>query len=174
MQKIAPITLRMIHDQIEAGLDIEGRRYRYSTRPFAMPVGAMLAFARRTLARSRQLVYFRRRGGLWAVILGGYAAYRRAAKRLDNGDYLRFSGRMLASLIYDYDDERIKIRFSNRNRATVAYYLNVTGAGRSRRLWLFLGLTPQHLARLMDLVGQELVTGTWADELVRRLRQSAS
>lgn len=174
LAKFAPIALRMITEQIEQGIDIEGKRYRYSTKPFAAPAGSLLKFARLALARNRELRYFRASsGGLWVVVTGGYASYRRAARRLITGDYLTFSGKLLSSMVYQYDDQRITIKFSTPQQAAIAYYLNVSGAGKGRRLWRFLGLTRRNLERLADMMSAELTRGDFAGTIAERLRKSA-
>lgn len=173
LAKFAPIALRMITEQIEQGIDIEGKRYRYSTKPFAAPAGSLLKFARLALARNRELRYFRASsGGLWVVVTGGYASYRRAARRLITGDYLTFSGKLLSSMVYQYDDQRITIKFSTPQQAAIAYYLNVSGAGKGRRLWRFLGLTRRNLDRLATMMGDELARGDFAGTIAERLRRS--
>jgi len=59
---------------------------------------------------------------------------------------------MLASIdIINSDLFSADIGFNNKKAAQIAYYLNVSGAGRGRKLWKFFGLTKNNIDRLLDL-----------------------
>lgn len=165
MQMIGNKTIEAITQRIEAGKDIDGKAFRYSVNPFAMPKGAMLKKAQNKLmAKSKALVkkgekglFFenKKTGGLWATIPGGYKQFREISDRSSSGDFLQFTGRMLASVkIIKVTDDEVVIGFGDKRSAELAFYQNVSGVGKSRKLWKWFGLNPAET----DKIAKEIQT----------------
>lgn len=85
LRRAGQAAVAIIVERTQRGLDADGRPFKpYSTRPFALPY-TPTAFTRRTEVLLRRgpgggLVIFttRKGGSLWALIKGGYAAYKAA------------------------------------------------------------------------------------------------
>ncbi|HOM04356.1 MAG TPA: hypothetical protein PLU67_02560 [Candidatus Kapabacteria bacterium] len=156
MNKIAIRTIKLLHEQIERGYDADGNRYEYSTKPFARPAGGIVRF--REFAKKAQkdglLRYFTKKQSKWVVFTGGYKSFRALTGRNPNGDFLEYTGEMLSSLTHQINNNEITVSFSSRRAAEKAYYLNVTGAGKSRKFWKFMGLTDKNEGILADFAGE--------------------
>ncbi len=64
---------------------------------------------------------------------------------------------MLRSLtVIKIDNNQAIIGFTNSSDAKKAYYLNVSGAGKSRKLWKFLGITTKQKEILQNEIGEEI------------------
>lgn len=156
------LAVELIVSRTLEGRDRFGRPFAlYSTRPYALPAGALWAQGSRTAARrlkrQGQIGYFRRQGKLWAIVKGGYRAYKEA--RLGQGDQvnLTLTGSMLRSLRVLRVDERegsVTIGFGRTDAAEKAYYHVVSGAGPSRTIRDFLGLTDEELDRVAEVIAQ--------------------
>jgi hypothetical protein len=60
------------------GIDKDGNPFKpYSTRPFAMPAGAMTQRTRKSLYKDGKIQYFKRNGKLWVVVKDGYAGFKK-------------------------------------------------------------------------------------------------
>lgn len=158
MNRIAIRALELLHEQIERGYDIYSNKYEYSTKPFARPAGGIVRF--REFASKAQksglLHYFTNKNSKskWVIFTKGYKSFRALAGRNPDGDFLNFTGELLSSLTYKVNSDEIIIGFSSRRAAEKAYYLNVTGAGKSRKFWRFLGLTDKNEGILADFAGE--------------------
>lgn len=104
-----------------AGIDKNGLPFKaYSSRPFAAPSGA---FPKRVLAKleeTGELEWFRAAsGGLWVVVLGGYAMLKKLKRPGDGGKVnLSDTGRMLGSLtLLSANNNKITIGFTRREEA---------------------------------------------------------
>ncbi|HRK05240.1 MAG TPA: hypothetical protein PLW14_09105 [Chlorobiota bacterium] len=151
--------IEMIEDNIRRGESYDGTKFRYSERPFAMPAGAtrlgprMKAF----IKDGRLTAYMAKGKRLWVVIPKGYKDLRSMRGQNAAGDFLTASGRMLRNLqILSVTDTTVKIGFSDPEQEQKALWLNVTGVGRSRRLWRFLGLSPQQQDELAAIAAFEM------------------
>ena len=157
MTRAAFRAIELINEQIEQGVDFNGKPYAYSTKPFVMPYGRLPGgkSVRKALEKSGRIQSFKTKGGaLWVRVPGGYADLRAMRGRSNTGDFLQDTGAMLADLqpIKTTDTEAV-IGFRDRKQAEKAYYLNVSGAGKSRRLWRFLGLTAENRQKLATEAG---------------------
>lgn len=153
--------------------DADGRPFTpYSTRDLALPLGAIPKDVRTRLRRGvrerrglRRLsiddglnVFTSKRGTLWAIIEGGYAAYKKARYPKDEGRVnLTASGAMLRALRVvrvsaGQDIGTVTIGFSRDEAAQIAYYHEVEGAGPSRIRRRFMGLTGPERAEVAEVV----------------------
>lgn len=161
LQYASQRAIELIKEQIAEGIDIEGKPYRYSTRPFARPVSGIPGWGKikNSLLKSKEIKLFRtKEGKLWVRVEGGYRRFREFTGRKPDGDFLQYSGKMLAALSSSpKSPNKIILGFSTARASEIAFYLNVSGAGRSRRLWRFLGLTKENEQRLADEISALLL-----------------
>lgn len=152
--KLSVKVLELIEKQIEEGIDIDGKKYEYSTKPFARPIKGIpyfKSFAKRAEKSGRLKQFTAKSGSLWAVFTGGYREYRELTKRDPDGDFLNYKGEMLAAMTSTpQGDSSVVVGFSSRKAAEKAFWLNVSGVGKSRKLWKFLGLTKENERILVD------------------------
>lgn len=168
MDYLSQRALEMIREQIKEGVDFEGKNYEYSTNPFARPLdGTVFRRPADALERDDKLEIFTSSatGKLWVLIKGGYKSYRELTGRWAMGDFLYYTGNMLASMVATYKDYEFTIKFTSEKSSRKAYYLNVAGVGKSRKLWKFLGLSRKNL---------EILTKEAADMLAIDVKLSNS
>jgi hypothetical protein len=167
--------IELIREQTQKGTDADGKPYAYSTKPYAMPLQPRL---RKFIKTDRVGVFKTKQGKLWAVVRGGYRDYRAMAGRKDDGDYLDFSGAMLRALDVvrvenTQQSDRIVIGFQDAEQARKAFWLNVSGAGKSRKLWKFLGLTPKNQEALARFAEQELLKSVaFKEDVIKSIQET--
>ncbi len=152
IEKIGFYGIELIEEQIEKGIDIDGKPYHYSTRPFKMPVSNKLVGFKKLQKEGRLKVYTSNKTGkLWQVVMGGYRDWRILNKREPDKDFLQWSGAMLRSLSSRAEsDTRSVIYFISPEQSQKAYWFNISGVGKSRKLWKFLGWTEANKKRLAE------------------------
>lgn len=151
-ERIAYRAIDLINQQIKDGIDIDGKPYKYSESPFLMPYSSKVAnkFGKDNKGKLYNIV--NKNGKKWLIITKGYKSYREAFNRATDADFLQWTGNMLSSIdIINSDSDSAEIGFTNNKAAKIAYYLNVSGAGRGRKLWKFFGLTKENIDKLIDL-----------------------
>jgi hypothetical protein len=160
LQLLSVRAVELINEQIERGIDAEGKPYRYSTKPFARPVGGIPRFgqfSKNAQKEGRLKIFSTQKNSKWGLFTRGYADYRSLTGRNPDGDYLEFSGEMLASMTgFARQPNQVVVGFSSQKAAERAFWLNVSGVGRSRKLWKFLGLTPDNEKILVDYAAELL------------------
>jgi hypothetical protein len=83
------------------------------------------------------------------MIVMGYKAYKEAVAPYSKDKFLTLSGKMLRNLnVLTAADNSVIVGFSDPELAQRAYWLNVSGAGRGRKLWKFLGIRKQQEVEL--------------------------
>ena len=151
---LANRALEMVNEQIAAGRDIDGKPYEYSEKPFTRPLArsGIPKANMKGLEKSDEIGIFKTKAGKpWMVVFGGYKKLREYAGRSTTSDFLNFSGKTLSALTSKPSGaDMIKLGFTNARAAEIAFYLNVSGAGRSRKLWKFMGLTKENQEILKD------------------------
>ena len=150
MQAIGVRAIEMIEENIANGIGYDGSRFAYSEQPFARPVGRLPG--RRSFEKEGRLKLFTANSGaLWAVVTGGYADWRAMQGLNPHGDFLQVTGKMLRNMgIIGIGADQVRIGFDDPVQAKKALWLNVLGAGSSRRLWKFLGLQPHQRTELAE------------------------
>jgi len=74
------------------------------------------------------------------------------------GDYLQATGAMMRSLnVTKLTETSVSVGFDDPVQEQKALWLSVTGAGRSRRPWRFMGLQAAQEVELAEYVGQLIV-----------------
>lgn len=159
LKVLAQRALQYVNAQIDEGVDSDGKRYEYSTKPFARPRGGMIGHSSgaplkqtvKQLEKQGRLETFRNRNGkLWMLVKGGYKDYREMTGRATDGDFLTFTGKLRASMFArPHGQGAVMIGFAGQRNADIAFYMNVSGVGRGRKLWKFLGLTPDNQRALL-------------------------
>lgn len=156
LRRIGLRGVQMIRERTLGGIDADGQPFApYSQMPFAMPLGAMSKKARKALGDGVKI--FRRDGRdtLWALVLGGYAAYKAAAYPQDGGSVnLSATGAMLRALTVIGVDARtgaVRIGFSRDEEARKAgYQMN------GRHIRKFLGFTDQEKGELAGMAAESV------------------
>lgn len=155
--------IRLIVDRTQAGTDRHGTAFApYSTTPFALPAGGGARGALSRLEDRDEASFFQtKEGALWAIVEGGYAAYKAERYGQDSGQVnLTATGSMIRGLtIVDVQtaDARasVTLGFTDPSEAEKAYYHSVSGAGKSRTIRDFMGLTDDEL----DTVTEDVADG---------------
>lgn len=157
---IAAKAIELINNQIKQGVDEKGNAYEYSTKPFAMPGGALkLKAKKQAIADGKLLPFQTNSDALWYVVAGGYKSLRELRGQNTEGDYLQVSGRMLGALTtLRANPNEIAIGFSDAKQAQKAFWLTVQGAGKSRALWRFMGLTKESQEELAKYAAEVIGT----------------
>ena len=164
LRKAGERAVSLIKQRTQRGEDRFGKDFApYSTRPFAMPAGG--------LNRKREALselgadYFQRNGSLWAIIEGGYAAYKKERYKNAPGGgetvNLTATGAMLRALSVTRvvssgagsDGGKVVVGFTSVAAAEKAYYHSVAGAGPSETIRDFMGLT-EEADEVAEIVGR--------------------
>lgn len=143
--------LALIEQNIRQGIDSEGQPFAYSEKPFWMPYSQKIV-ARLGGKKGKGVFYEVTRSGttgkLGLIILGGYKAFKQKAYPSAANHFLTVTGKMLRSMNVKANDNEAIISFTGDENVKKAYWLNVSGAGRGRKLWKFLGITEQQKQEL--------------------------
>lgn len=163
IREIAVRVLAQIEDNIAKGIDKNGKRYAYSTNTFWRPYNT--AIIRKLGGKAGEGQYYKitrsKAGKLGMLILGGYAAYKKKVNPEAADDFLTSSGRMLRDMkITSVTDTEAAIGFTDPEMAQRAWYLNVSGVGKSRKLWQFLDLGKEQI----DQIGRQF-QGRMAEDI---------
>jgi len=157
LREIALRAVELINEQIAEGIDIRGQRYAYSTKPFVRPFDPRIKNIQ-ALVKQGKITEFtsKKTGSLWMYVAGGYKSYREMIGRNPDGDFLTDTGKMLASMSVRVTGEgEAEVYFNEPEAAEQAFWLTVSGAGKSRRLWRFLGLTAERKQQLEQEVAED-------------------
>lgn len=149
---IAFKAIELIREQIDEGIDADGKPYAYSTKPFAKPYGKLTKKLERMLKKEPdRLGIIKRNGGNWLVVKKGYKDWRELNNRSSDGDFLQWTGQLLRSMSARAEGENVGVvYFTDAAMAERAFWMNVSGVGRGRKLWKFLGLTKANEQKLAE------------------------
>lgn len=143
--------IELIEQQVEKGINEEGKAYKYSEKPFAMP--GKFANQKKLVKEGRLKTFTTKQGKLWTMVMGGYKDFRKLKNRNPEGDYLTFTGKMLNSLSSRVESSsKVVIYFTSPEQSQKAFWLTVSGAGKSRKLWKFFGLTKESENKLQEFI----------------------
>src|SRR5574343_1419213 len=81
---------------------------------------------------------------------------RKAKGRSTTGDFLQFTGAMLAALSYKATAKEAVIGFIQNLESEKAFKLSFAGVGRGRKKWKFFGLNDKEQEQLRDIAEKEL------------------
>lgn len=144
MYRAGLLAVKMIRERTLAGKDVDGKPFKpYGTRVFARPAGGLTKAARSNLRKMAS--YFRKGGSLWMAVQGGYKAYKEAVYGDSSIVNLQAEGHMLRALTVlepvDTQSGVVRVGFTRSEEAEKAYWHNVSGAGKSRAIRRFMGLS---------------------------------
>lgn len=161
LKRLGVNALTMIEENIAAGVDIDGKAYQYSTKPFFMPWSQSLQ--RKLGGKKGEGTYYeyavsKKTGAFGMLILGGYKAFKEKTKPDVANDFLTYTGKMLRGMkVLRRENDSVTIGWSDPRLAQIAFYLNVSGAGKSRKLWKFLGLRLQQQDALAKMMAPQIM-----------------
>lgn len=155
--------VQLVVQRTQEGTDRHGADFQpYSTTPFAMPAGGGAHGALKRLVDNDEASFFEtKKGALWAVVEGGYAAYKAERYGQDGGAVnLTATGSMLRSLQVvsvqqSATSGQVTVGFARIEDAEKAYYHSVAGAGPGKTIRDFMGLTDAE----EEIVAQEVAEG---------------
>lgn len=162
MLRVALKAVELINEQIREGKDADGKSYAYSEKPFVMPSGAARLKKQASLEKEGKIARFTtKQGSLWILVFGGYKSLREMRGQNSDGDFLQDTGAMLRSMSAEETSAtEARVVFSDPKSAQKAFWLSVSGAGRSRKLWKFFGLSKENRQKLEEFAAEELGTGS--------------
>jgi hypothetical protein len=165
--------IALIEENIKKGVGYDGTKFAYSDKPFYRPYDHNLL---KKLGGKNGLgkyynVVTSKTGKLGMIILGGYKEYKRKVYPSAFNHFLTVSGKMLRSMNLKVNDSEAIISFTGEDNINKAFWLNVSGAGRSRKLWKFLGISNNQLKELSKDLTDEFYKIT-AKELAKITRKS--
>lgn len=154
MLKIGQHSVVIIKKRVADGIFLEGSSdaaSQYSTKPFAMPTGAvrprslMLDIIKGKKGNDTNL-FKSKSGKLWVVITKGYKWLREQAGKPSGKVDMRWTSELMRSLMVlntDVDSGTITIGHKGKRNEDLAYWHNVAGAGRAKKIrkWLMLSNT---------------------------------
>jgi hypothetical protein len=171
LKRLGQRALQLIEEGVRDGIDIEGKPYAYSTKPFVRPLGGPdLNATQLNRVRTRIRTEGKRkpedktlqpftteRGSLWVRIPGGYKSWKELVfNRVDGGPFLQGRGDMLRAMaVTQVSEDAVTLGFTDPEQAQKAFWLNVSGAGKSRKLWRFFGLRPEQQQALLPIIAPE-------------------
>lgn len=139
------------------------RANKYSEKPFALPYGAAQKNVRKKIDElpPEDVSFFisNKTGSVWVTMKKGYKSYRALSGRETDHVNLNWSGRMMAALKIlptEPSSFMTKVGFDDPDMKRLASWHNVLGAGKSKRLHKFLGLTKKEEQELAEWVGKDM------------------
>lgn len=141
-------------------LVVEGEQ-KYSTTPFAMPVGAVktkdvrMKIINGTYDDSDVQLFKSRTDRLWAVIKHGYAWLRKENNRNGGDIDMTWSGALMKSLtVTEVDASKGEVTIDHKDERSrqIALWQNVMGVGKKKTIHKYLVLTDDELEHLGNLV----------------------
>jgi len=139
---------------------------KYSGKPFAMPYAAANIGTQNKISQlsknpnspNAPQIFTSAKGTVWVLITGGYKQYRELGGRDSSKVNLTWSGRMMRNLgILPGADKakEVSLGFTSTDEKQKAVWHNLEGAGKSRRLHKFMGLTDTEKNTLSKWIGSE-------------------
>lgn len=162
LRRAGLLAIAMIRARTQRGIDANGRPFAaYSTRPFARPLAGIPEKAKSALGDKLLVFTSAKSGKLWAVIEGGYAAYK-AALRPNYGGTVNLTDtfsmlRALTIVKVDSATNTIQIGFTRDEEAIKALYHDQLGAGPRRIVRHFMGLTDDEGKRVAETASGGIV-----------------
>ncbi|APF16980.1 hypothetical protein Calab_1517 [Caldithrix abyssi DSM 13497] len=174
---IGVTVLAMIEQNIAQGVDVHGQKFAYSEKPFYRPYDPQIVKklgGKSGKGKFYEIVKSKSTGKLGMIILGGYKQYKQKVNPQAANDFLTFSGKMLRNLkIIKAENNQVIIGFTDPIQAQKAFWLNISGAGRSRKLWKFLGLRKEQWEQLKKRYGLQ-ITAEMSKLLLDNVKQTGA
>lgn len=168
MQRVSTHGVFIIRQRTKKGEFLEGSSSgseSYSTKPFAMPVGAVNQMTGKkitTLAKTEddkfKLFHSKKTGSLWVLVTEGYKRIRQLAGKPADNVTMSWSGKVMRNLKNVAEEPREgKIYFDDERSKQIAIWQNIMGAGKSKKLKIFMGFNDKEIEELSKLAGTEIV-----------------
>lgn len=159
-------TIAIIRERTLAGIFLPGSSpdaSQYSSKPFVMPSGKMIEMAGKGRAaaiwKSLQRgempgkIFKTKAGAIWVLLQEGYKKFRELSGKVDDTANLNWTGRMMRNLsITKVGADYIEVGFRSDEEEQKAIWHNITGASRSRKKRVFMGLTEKEIDRIIGKI----------------------
>ncbi len=167
MNKIAVRARQMILENIRQGIDINGKRFSYSEKPFARPFDKRIK-GYKQLIKDERLTVFKKDGkNNWMVVEGGYKDYRRMRGQNPDGDFLTDTGAELRNFqIIELTATIARLGFTDPKQLKKSLWQNTMGVGKSKKLWQWMGLRKEQVKELAEYAAS-LITGQYIEQLLK-------
>jgi len=173
LQTAGVFVLAKIEDNIKNGIDYDGNKFSYSGKPFYRPYDAKLYLKLKRNPSLAKIVT--NKNGKLGFIINGYKAYKQFMHPQSATNFLTVKGEMLRDMKIlnsgsssangginsgssSGSSGEVIIGFSDPAQSQKAYWFNISGVGKSRKLWKFLGITDAQKAELNDKLGLQYKT----------------
>ena len=143
---------------------------KYSTKPFAMPVGAasqMLGNKLRKSASSKRSkiydpdnfqLFTSKAGNLWVIVKGGYKKVRQLAGKKSDNVVMSWTGSYMRDLgLLRTENNFALLGWKSSENEELAYFHEIAGAGKSKRRHKILGLLKKEEALLTEFAEKEIL-----------------
>jgi len=157
LSSIGKDAIAFIMDNIKKGVDIEGNSFAYSEKNYWRPFDPAIYSKYKKNQSFGKLITTESTGKLGFIIFG-YKKFKEVFNPSAKDNYLTFSGKMLRNLnVLKNQNNQIIIGFSDPVQSQKAYWFNISGVGKSRKLWKFLGLRQEQINKLIKDYQDQLV-----------------
>ncbi len=165
LKRIGNIALMIIRRRTLSGEYLEGSTEgssQYSSKPFVMPFGGLptKALQNKVLkqggfgADARYKLFLTKKKSLWVYIPGGYKTIREDAGKSTGKATLSWSGRLMRNLgIIATAPLEVTLGFRNAEEEQKAQWHNTMGAGKSKVIRKFMGLTDKEVEEIEKIIG---------------------
>ncbi len=175
LAKLGNKTLFIIRRRTKQGMFLPGssdNAGNYSEKPFAMPLTALNQTNQGTIRRAagtdsnRSKVYdpenfqifTAKSKALWVLVKGGYSKLRSLLGKQNDKVTMTWSGSYLRDLgVIRTGSNSATLGWKSSENQKLAYWHNIAGAGKSKRIHKILGLTKQEEKELIPIVEKELI-----------------
>lgn len=168
MQRISTHGVFIIRQRTKKGEFLEGSSAgaeNYSTKPFALPVGAVNKMTGKKitdLAENQpdkfKLFRSKNTGSLWVVVMEGYKKIRELSGKKTDNVTMSWSGKVLRNLgVVSVKPFEGNIGFTDARAKQISIYQNIMGAGKSKKKKIFMGFNEKEVEELTKLATDEIV-----------------
>lgn len=132
---------------------------QYSTKPFAMPIGAIKkkALLNRIIKgkhdeEDETQLFTSKSGKMWVAIGKGYKWLREQSNKQSSNVDLRWTGQLMRSMTVNVNADKgiIAIFHTGKRNKQLAEWFNVKGIGKSKKLKKYLAISEEELQNLAE------------------------
>ncbi len=146
------MTLGYIEENIQKGIDYNGQKYKYSENDFYRPFDPKIYNKLKKHPGLADIVQNKK--GKLGLIIHGYKQYKQVMNPQAQDDFLTDRGEMLRNMqVLSVSESQAVIGWTEDKQAQKAFWFNVSGVGKSRKLWKFLGITKTQKDKLSKVLG---------------------
>lgn len=146
--------LGFINENIRKGEDYAGTKYAYSENSFYRPYDQEI---HKKLKKHPTLFdIITNKNGKLGFIIHGYKRYKEVMNPTAKNSFLTARGEMLRNMnVIKVSDTEVVIGFNDPEQGQKAFWFNVSGVGKRRKLWKFLGINERQKKELYETLGIE-------------------